>query len=99
MLVFSKIIDLYKKDLFSDSSSVVYYVNDIEAFIEFTGLVVSGLMYYNFFIIFFFGGLTLIPLGGLFQPPPLSFFRRASRPIGISRSNFMTFFSQVSRIF
>ena len=47
--------------------------------------------------------LTLIPLGGggggLFQPPPCRFFRRASRPIGISRSNFMTFFSQVSRIF
>ena len=45
--------------------------------------------------------LTLIPLGGgLFQPPPpRRFFRRASRLIGISRSNFMTFFSQVSRIF
>ena len=36
--------------------------------------------------------------GGAFWPP-CRFFRRASRPIGISRSNFMTFFSQVSRIF
>ena len=37
--------------------------------------------------------------GGAFWPPPCRFFRRASKPIGISRSNFMTFFSQVSRIF
>ena len=37
--------------------------------------------------------------GGAFMAPPVHFFRRASRPIGISRSNFMTFFSQVSRIF
>ena len=37
--------------------------------------------------------------GGAFMAPPCHFFRRASRPIGISRSNFMTFFSQVSRIF
>ena len=37
--------------------------------------------------------------GGPLWPPPCHFFRRASRPIGISRSNFMTFFSQVSRIF
>ena len=36
--------------------------------------------------------------GGLYGPP-CHFFRRASRPIGISRSNFMTFLSQVSRIF
>ena len=46
--------------------------------------------------------LTLIPLGGgafMAPPPPCHFFRCASRPIGISRSNFMTFFSQVSRIF
>ena len=43
--------------------------------------------------------LTLIPLGGGLSPPPVVFFCRASRPIGISRSNFMTFFSQVSRIF
>ena len=37
--------------------------------------------------------------GGAFMAPPCHFFRRASRPIGISRSNFMTFFSEVSRIF
>ena len=43
--------------------------------------------------------LTVIPMGGAFSAPPCRFFRRASRPIGISRSNFMTFFSQVSRIF
>ena len=39
------------------------------------------------------------PIGGGLYGPPCHFFRRASRPIGISRSNFMTFFSQVSRIF
>ena len=48
----------------------------------------------------FLRALTLIPLGGFFSPPPpCRLFRRASRPIRISRSNFMTFFSQVSRIF
>ena len=30
--------------------------------------------------------------GGGFFGPPCRFFRRASRPIGISRSNFMNFF-------
>ena len=38
----------------------------------------------NIFIIF----LTLIPLG---EPPDDDFFHGASRPIGISRLNFMTF--------